>query len=198
MLTRNPVEYPPVSFQFKPMISPGREQLDSMSPEAIRKAFLIPKVVGDDRIAWTFTALDRMACAGVRPTAGPVKLENDRETGADFFLARRELGVINIGKGAGVVRVDGKSYEMASLDGLYVGMGAKDVSFESADKNEPAKFFLLSTPAHCNYPTTLVKKAEANPVKLGSQETANKRTIFQYIHPNGIKSCQLVMGFTQL
>jgi 4-deoxy-L-threo-5-hexosulose-uronate ketol-isomerase len=107
------------------------------------------------------------------------------------------LGVINVG-GRGTIRVDGKAYDLANLDCLYVGMGAKNVTFESADRSAPAKFFLLSCPAHATYPTTLARKEEANPVHLGSQATANQRTIYQYIHPKGIKSCQLVMGFTHL
>jgi 4-deoxy-L-threo-5-hexosulose-uronate ketol-isomerase len=129
----------------------------------------------------------------VKPGGGSVKLENDPETGREFFLERRELGILNTG-GRGTVRVDGKAYEMSNLDCLYVGMGARDVSFEGAD----AKFFLLSCPAHQTYPTTLVKKDQAKPLDLGAQATANKRQIYQYIHLNGIKSCQLVMGFTVL
>ena len=183
---------------FKPMSSPSARETDSMSAADIRKHFLIENVVQDNKIAFTFTDLDRMACAGVRCTAGPVTLENDPETGAEFFLARRELGVINIGASAGIVRVDGKAYEMNSLDGMYVSMGSKSVTFESQDKSKPAKFFLLGTPSHQAFPTSLVRKDEANPVKLGSQATANQRTIYQYIHQKGIKSAQLVMGFTAL
>lgn len=183
---------------FKPMTSPTARELDTMGSELLRSTFLIENVVSNEQIDWTFTDLDRMALAGVRPTGAAVTLENDPETGAEFFLARRELGVINIGAGRGTVRVDGKAHEMANLDGLYVGMGAKAVTFESADKANPAKFFLLSCPAHQSFPTTLVRREEANPVKLGSQATANQRTIYQYIHPGGIKSAQLVMGFTAL
>ena len=141
----------------------------------------------------TFTDLDRMAVGGVRPRAGPVALENDPETGAEFFLQRRELGIINIG-GRGAVRVDGDSHELANLDCLYVGAGAKSVAFEGAD----AKFFLMSCPAHQAFATTLVRKDQCEPVALGSQATANQRKIYQYIHPGGIKSAQLVMGFTEL
>jgi 4-deoxy-L-threo-5-hexosulose-uronate ketol-isomerase len=168
--------------------------MDSLSGDDIRRSFLIENVIGDGKLSMTFTDLDRMAVGGVRGAGGgsdAVTLENDRETGADFFLARRELGIINVGE-AGIVRVDGKPYELANLDCLYVGMGAKQITFERG------KFYLISCPAHQTFPTTLARKAEANPIKLGSQATANQRTIYQYIHPNGIKSAQLVMGFTEL
>ena len=178
---------------FKPMTTPRADDITRMSGEDLRRTFLVERVVNDGKLSWTFTDLDRMALAGVKPGGSPAKLENDPETGREFFLERRELGVINIG-GRGTVRVDGKAHEMANLDCLYVGMGAKDVSFEGAD----GKFFLLSCPAHQTFPTTLVKKAEAKPLDLGSQATANKRKIYQYIHLSGIKSCQLVMGWTEL
>jgi 4-deoxy-L-threo-5-hexosulose-uronate ketol-isomerase len=178
---------------FKPMTTPRAGDIATMSGEELRRTFMVERVVSDGKFSWTFTDLDRMAVAGVKPGNGSAKLENDPETGREFFLERRELGVLNIG-GAGTVRVDGKTYEMANLDCLYVGMGAKDVSFEG----DAAKFFCLSCPAHQTYPTALVKKAEAKPLDLGSQATANKRKIYQYIHINGIKSCQLVMGFTEL
>src|SRR6185295_14795000 len=108
-----------------------------------------------------------------------------------------ELGIINTG-GRGAIRIEGKVYEMANLDCLYVSMGTKNVSFESGGGDSPPKFFLMSCPAHAAYPTTHIRNEEANPVVLGSQATANQRTIYQYIHPKGVKSCQLVMGFTKL
>src|SRR6185295_5173483 len=120
-----------------------------------------------------------------------------RQTGADFFLARRELGVINTGA-AGRINVDGKQFDLANLDCLYVGMGAKSVSFESTNASDPAKFFLMSCPAHHTFPTTLLKKSDCKPIALGGKSTANERRLYQYIHPGGIKSCQLVLGFTEL
>ena len=187
-----------MAMAYKPMSAPRPREVDHMSGDEIRRAFLVENVIADNKIAMTFTDLDRMALGGVKPTGGAVTLENDPETGAEFFLARRELGVINVGAGKGTVKVDGKAYEMSPLDGLYASMGSKSVTFESADKSKPAKFFLMSCPAHQAFPTTLVRRDEANPVKLGSQATANQRTIYQYIHPKGIKSAQLVMGFTEL
>ena len=182
---------------FKPMSSPRAQELATLSGEDIRRNFLIENVIADGKLAMTFTDPDRLAVGGAKPTAGAVTLENDRETGAEFFLQRRELGVINVGA-RGSIRVDGKSFELANLDCLYVSMGSRSVSFESADRIKPAKFFLMSCPAHAAFPTTLVRKEECKPIALGEQKTSNQRKIYQYIHPNGIMSAQLVMGFTEL
>ena len=182
---------------FKPMSSPRAHEMQTLTGDALRRSFLIPHVLGDNKVSMTFTDLDRMAVGGVKPTGGAVALENDRETGADFFLARRELGVLNVGA-AGKVNVDGKTFDLANLDCLYVAMGSKSVTFESADKANPAKFFLLSCPAHASHPTTHISKEKATPIQLGAQATANQRRLYQYIHPAGVKSCQLVMGFTEL
>jgi len=182
---------------FKPMSSPRASEVSTLSGEELRKSFLVPNVIGENKLSMTFTDLDRMALGGVKPTGGAIALEPDRETGTDFFLARRELGVINVGQ-RGTVKVDGKSYDLANLDCLYVGMGAKSVTFESADKNSPAKFFLMSCPAHQTCPTTHLKHSDCKPIALGEQKTSNQRKLYQYIHQNGIKSCQLVMGFTEL
>jgi 4-deoxy-L-threo-5-hexosulose-uronate ketol-isomerase len=179
------------------MISPTPRELESMGTDAVRKSFLIENVMNDRQASLSFTDLDRLALGGVKPAGGPITLENDPETGSEFFLARRELGILNTGS-RGVVRVDGKSFEMANCDCLYVGMGSKSISFESMSASDPAKFFLMSCPAHQTFPTTMARKSEANPVKLGSQATANQRTIYQYIHQKGIKSAQLVMGYTEL
>ena len=116
---------------------------------------------------------------------------------ATYFTERRELGALNIG-GAGTITVEGKSYELNNLDVLYIGRGNKEVTFASKDKSAPAVFYLLSYPAHAEYPTALVRKEDASPTELGSLETCNKRTIFKYIHLQGARSCQLVMGVTHL
>jgi len=181
---------------FKLLTAPRPEDVQMMSTEALRSAFVVSDFFREGLVAWTFTDLDRLAIAGVKPTA-PVTLENVRQTGADFFLARRELGVLNVG-GPGVIRCDGKSFDVNNLDCLYVGMGTKSVSFESKSDSSPAKFYLVSCPAHQTLATTLASKEKSNAVALGAQQTANQRKIYQYIHQNGIKSCQLVMGFTEL
>lgn len=116
---------------------------------------------------------------------------------AEYFAERREIGVINTGS-PGSVRIDGKEYAMAFKDALYIGRGVKEIEFMSSRSDTPAMFYFVSYPAHKEFPTTHAKFSDAEPSRLGSQKDANKRTIYKYIHPNGIKSCQLVMGLTEL
>jgi 4-deoxy-L-threo-5-hexosulose-uronate ketol-isomerase len=176
--------------------TPRACDIDGMTTAELRQAFMIEKLFHKDKAAFTFTDLDRMAVAGVEPGTSPIALENDPETGRASFLERRELGIINVG-GPGTVVADGHKYDLATQDCLYVGMGTKTVTFASSDGGKPARFFMISCPAHQNYPTTKAAKKEANPVPLGTVAAANVRTIYQYIHEKGIKSCQLVMGFTE-
>lgn len=176
--------------------SPRPHELQSMSTEDLRGTMLLEDLFSGDGVRWRFTDLDRLAAGGVTPK-NPVSLGGMKQTGTDFFLQRRELGMINVG-GAGKVVADGKEFQIAPLDCLYVGMGTRAVEFSSSDAGKPAQFYLLSAPAHANYPTTQVSKGAIKPVELGTQATANRRKIYQYIHANGIKSCQLVMGFTEL
>lgn len=164
---------------------------------ALREAFLATDLLGSDRIHLVYSHYDRFIFGGVAPAATPVALENDADLRADFFLQRRELGVLNLG-GNGTITVDGTAYAMARFDCLYVGRGAQAVSFASDDATKPAHFYLNSAPAHREYPTTHATQADANRVDLGDAEHANQRVLYQYIHENGITSCQLVMGFTEL
>lgn len=173
------------------------EHFKRMTTDEIRKNMLIQNLFTQDKINMVYSHIDRIIVGGVKPVRDTLKLEAGKEIGADFFLARRELGIINIG-GKGVVKADGKDYELDTLDGIYIGMGTKDVAFVSSDKNNPAKFYFNSAPAHTTYPTTMVNIKNANPRQLGSIEQSNKRTIYQYIHPAVMKSCQLVMGLTML
>lgn len=168
-----------------------------MTTEELRDSFLVPGLYQPGQLRGQFTDLDRLILGGVVPNEAPVPLENHPETGRATFLERRELGAINTG-GPGKVTVDGKTYEVPSLGCIYIGMGASKVAFESGDAKNPANFFFLSCPAHHAYPTTVAKQAEATRVPLGSAAEANVRTIYQYIHEDGIKSCQLVMGYTEL
>lgn len=177
--------------------SPLARDVSAMPTDDLRAHFLIDNVFVPGQVTMTFTDLDRMAVIGVQPDRAALKLENVKQTGADFFLQRREAGVINVG-GPGTVHVDGKDYPLANLDGLYISMGSREVSFTSADAGNPAKFYVISTPAHAAHPTTHIPKDKANPRALGTQSTANVRKIYQYIHQGGVKSCQLVMGFTDL
>lgn len=166
--------------------------------DKLRKEFLIQDLFVENGLRLVYSHNDRFITGGAVPTTESVKLDAPKkDMGADFFLARRELGIINIGA-TGTVTVDGTVYELENKDCLYVGLGAQEVLFASNDPANPAKFYLNSTPAHKEYPTVKASQKEANPRHLGSIETSNERTIYQYIHEKGIQSCQLVMGLTQL
>jgi len=138
-----------------------------------------------------------MVAGGIEPSREPVELPNHHETGRSFFLEQRELGALNTG-GPGLAHIDGKTVAVDSLACLYVGAGTHKVAFSSKDPDNLAKFFLLSCPAHAAFPTTVMTRAEAVATTLGSQSSANLRTIRKYIHTGGIRSCQLVMGYTEL
>lgn len=164
----------------------------------LRDRFLIPDVMQADEVTATYSMHDRMMTLGIVPVKKTLELPVFEEfTKADYFLERRELGVINIG-GAGEVTVDGTSYVLEYKECLYVGKGTKQVEFKSKDSAVPAEFYINSCPAHATYPTVKAGIDEANRVDLGSGDNCNERTIFQYIHEDGIQSCQLVMGFTEL
>ncbi len=163
----------------------------------LRQDYLIEQLFEVGKMKLVYSHVDRIIIGGVCPADAPLALEVGKELGAEYFMERRELGLINIG-GAGSVTIDGTTYDLGSRDGLYIGMGAKEVTFASADSANPAKFYCNSAPAHRNYPTKKISIEDAQQVKLGSQAESNKRTIYQYVHPAVLESCQLVMGFTIL
>jgi 4-deoxy-L-threo-5-hexosulose-uronate ketol-isomerase len=177
--------------------SPNQNDYQKLCTDGLRANFLIETLFAAGKVELVYSDADRAIIGSVVPTSGPLKLVTDAELRAAYFCERRELGVLNIG-GSGFVEVDGKKYEMNKLDCLYVGRGGKDISFSSKNSAEPAAFYLLSYPAHAAYPTTLATQKDAAPVELGTLADANRRTIYKYIHMDGIKSCQLVMGFTKL
>jgi len=162
-----------------------------------RRHFLAERIFAADEVALTYSHQDRVVFGGAMPVSKKLVLEAGKEFGTDSFLARRELGLINIG-GAGRLILDGKVFDMSKGDGAYVGMGTKEVAFESTDAASPAKFYMVSSPAHQSFPTVKIELKNANPKKLGAPETSNARTIYQYVHPAVCKSCQLVMGMTIL
>ncbi|MGA8110315.1 MAG: 5-dehydro-4-deoxy-D-glucuronate isomerase [Acidobacteriaceae bacterium] len=168
-----------------------------MTTEELRATFLLEGGAAPGQIQLTYVDLDRAVVGMAAPTDKPLALPTHPELRAPSFLERRELGVLNIG-GPGAVLVGEETYPLANLDVLYIGRGNPEVSFASADPSKPAVFYLLSYPAHAPYPTTLVKKENANPTTIGAQETCNLRTICKYIHLEGARSCQLVMGVTHL
>ncbi|BBH18892.1 4-deoxy-L-threo-5-hexosulose-uronate ketol-isomerase [Paenibacillus baekrokdamisoli] len=164
----------------------------------LRKEFHIESLFVPGELTLVYSHVDRFIVGGAVPAGSIVKLEADVQTiGADTFLERREIGIINTG-GRGQITVDGEVYVMEPKDCLYVGLGAQEVLFESDDAASPAKYYLNSTPAHQTYPTVKAAISEAAPNHLGSITNSNERTIYKYIHTEGIQSCQLVMGMTLL
>lgn len=167
-----------------------------MNTNELRANFLIQQLFVPGRITLTYTHYDRMIVGGAVPVAGPLALEAIKPTGTKAFLDRRELMAVNIG-GPGSIEADGRRFAAGTRDMVYLGMGLKQVSFVSDDSDNPAKFYLLSAPAHQSYPAILLRIADAKRVDLGAAETCNKRSIFQFIHPDSLaKTCQLVVGLT--
>lgn len=169
----------------------------TMTTEQLRENFLMPHLFANDEINFVYSHYDRMITGGAVPVSKSLTLATHEPLKSDFFLERREIGIINIG-GEGKIVADGQEYLLARLDCLYLGRGTKEVSLSSANADKPARFFLLSAPAHQAYPNTLMKSADATPAEMGSPATCNERTIYKYIHLDGIRSCQLVMGLTIL
>ena len=165
--------------------------------DRLREEFHIANLFTKDNIRMVYSHIDRIIVIGMKPIDAELKLEAGKELASDYFLERRELGCINIG-GPGLITVDGEKYEMNPRDGIYVGRGHKDLRFKSLDKENPAKFYITSCPAHTEYPTVKIDITKARKVPCGSLEDCNKRVINQYIHPEVMKSCQLAMGLTQL
>lgn len=176
--------------------------------QRLREEFLIDDLFLPDRIKLVYSHIDRIITGSAVPLKKVLHLTAGEELRAEYFLQRREMGVINIG-GNGTITVDKKEYKLEHKDGMYLGMGVKEVSFASEDENNPAKFYLNSAPAHTSYPTVLIRPdgipskdvvivQEKNKVELGSMEMANHRVICKYILPGQVESCQLVMGMTKL
>lgn len=165
--------------------------------DRLREEFLIQNLFTKDNSTMVYSHIDRIITAGFMPVLQKLKLEAGKELAADYFLQRREMGCINIG-GKGIITIDGKKYEMNERDGIYIGMGNKEIIFESVDENIPAKFYVSSCPAHKQYPIVKIDITKAKKVPCGSKEDCNKRVINQYIHPEVMQSCQLAMGLTQL
>jgi len=173
------------------------DDLKSCQTREIRDRFLIDQIVRPDELNCIYTHYDRMIIGAACPMGKSIKLENYQNLKAEFFLERREIGIINVA-GDGDVVVDGKIYPVNKMDCLYAGKGNKQVSFSSKDPAKPAVFYMLSAPAHTNYPTALMTHTEAAKVNTGDALMANRRVINKYIHLDGIKSCQLVLGLTIL
>jgi len=173
------------------------EHAAMFATEDLRAHFLVEALFSPRQTRMVYSYYDRLIVAGIVPQ-DKLELDVDEKIiGASHLLERREMGIINVG-GEGTLVVDGTEYPMAPRDGLYVGMGSREIVFRSDDAAQPAKFYVNCAPAHKTYPTAKVAFAEADPIHLGEMENSNKRTIRKYFHPEGVRSCQLVMGMTTL
>jgi 4-deoxy-L-threo-5-hexosulose-uronate ketol-isomerase len=175
--------------------SPSPSETKVLGTQQLRDAFLIESLFQAGKVIAHYTDLDRMITGGAMPAGAPLPLPSSKTTGTDFFLERREIGIVNVGA-PGVIRVGGAVHEMDSLDCLYIGKGERDVWFENGPTGQ-AQFYFISTPAHMTYPTAHATRAQGNASPIGQAQKCNLRRITKYIHPDGIKSCQLVLGFTE-
>lgn len=177
------------------------EHVPGMGTDELRRRYLVQDLFTPDEIGAVYTHHDRVVLVGVSPVSAPLTLGTYPEIRSEFFFEHREAGIVNVG-GAGTVTVDGTVHTLAKGSCLYVGRGAREVVFASAAAHyaaatdEPAAFYLVSAPAHTAYPTTLVEAGAGTVRELGDPLTSNRRTLNQYIHENGVRSCQVVMGVT--
>lgn len=181
--------------------STGKEPFKTMTTEELRKEFLIQNIFVSDQVSAVYSHVDRIVTMGAMPVTKEINLEMNidpwKNFGVNYLLERRELGTINIG-GDGVVKADGAEYEVKNYDALYLPMGTKEVTFASKDSSKPAKFYILTCPAHKPCPAKLISYDMAIHKHLGSLKDSNERTINQYIHPDILETCQLSMGLTHL
>jgi 4-deoxy-L-threo-5-hexosulose-uronate ketol-isomerase len=172
-------------------------EFKTMTTEQLRADFLIEELFTRERVNVIYTLYDRMIVGGAFPGSSPLALPNPANLKANYFLERRELGIINVG-GPGKVVADGQSYILQNKEALFIGQGTKEVSFHAGEKGQPPLYYFNSSPAHRSYPTRKVSHAEAETVELGSIETSNHRVIRKLIVNSVVKTCQLQMGLTEL
>ena len=185
-----------MSTTFETRYASSPKAVKQYDTQQLRDEFLIPDIMQSGKVKFVYTHYDRYMVGGAVPTSN-LTLETIDPLKSDYFLERRELGIINVG-GGGSVSVDGQLFKIDHKDALYIGKGAKDVVFSSDDEKNPAKFYMNSAPAHKSYPTKKTSLAEANKIELGSLETANHRTVSQMIIGGIVTTCQLQMGMTEL
>ncbi len=165
--------------------------------ETLRRNYLIEKVFSEDEILLTYSHQDRIIAGGAMPVHQSLTLGSCKELATEYFLERREMGIINIG-GAGEIILDGQRFAVGHKEGMYIGMGTKEIVFTCTDVKDPPKFYINSCPAHKTYPTVHITKDKANHVHCGDEAHFNKRVINQFVHPAVCQSCQLSMGMTEL
>jgi len=183
--------------KFESRYAQSPKEVKQMDTASLRENFLIENVFEANQVNLTLSHFDRYIVGGAMPVDQKVELPNPDDLKANFFLERRELGIINVG-GKAIVTADGEQFELEYKEALYIGRGTKEVSFESADKTQPAKLYINSAPAHHSYPTKKVSKADAEIVELGTPETANHRIINKLLVNSVLPTCQLQMGMTEL
>ncbi len=181
--------------------SANQKDFKRYTTEETRNEFLIKNLYQNDEVVAVYSHVDRMVTLGCQPVNEVVSLDKGidiwKNFGTSYFLERREIGIFNLGE-SGAIKVDGTTYKLGYKDCLYITMGAKEVLFSSDSKTAPAKFYMVSAPAHCSHETKLITINEAAKKPLGALETSNKRVINQFIHPQVLKTCQLSMGLTEL
>ncbi len=176
---------------------PGPGETRRMDTAELRDRFLLQGLFAPGAATLRFVDLDRVVLGGIVPLGEAVRLDAPEAMAADYFLERREAGVLNVG-GAGRVVADAAEHAMANRDGLYLGRGTREVAFHSDDPADPARFYLVSYPAHAGFPTAHVRRGDVQVAELGSAEHANRRRLYRYFHPEGVPTAQLVMGITEL
>jgi 4-deoxy-L-threo-5-hexosulose-uronate ketol-isomerase len=176
---------------------PDAERTKRMTSAELRAAFLVQGLFVPGKVVLRHVDLDRVVLGGAVPTSVPLDVEAPPSVGAAYLAERRELGILNIGN-AGTVTLDGKTFALGARDALYVGRGVKRVTVASDDPKKPARFYLVSYPAHAPFDSALVIRSKIEPTLLGAPETANRRSLYKYIHPGGAKSSQLMLGVTEL
>ena len=179
------------------LFTADRNSYRRMTTDELREGHLVDGLFVPGEVNLCYTDIDRAIVGSAVPLEAPLGLPVHRELASDYFAQRRELGVINVG-GSGTVSVDGETFSVDNRDSLYIGRGSEDVEFASDSSSNPARYYILSYPAHAGYPARLVRRKDAVRIDLGSAQTSNERSIFQSIRPGLVDTCQIVMGFTEL